>query len=157
MIIKKISPHHGGTILRSWQIPDIYLINQPEVRIGFDQIPVAETVFIDTKQELNVILQIPVYIKVGDLDPAGQRKPVDNRALLTQMNFSELIIIIISSSRVGAYLFLSAGLEGTALCRGSNSSSCWMMDLALTCTPEILILIPRRLPGPLAGIMKKSF
>lgn len=26
-----------------------------------------------------------------------------------------------------------------------------MMDLALTCTPEILMLIPRRFPGPLAG------
>lgn len=49
-----------------------------------------------------------------------------------------------------AYLFLSAGSEGTALCSGSNSSSCWMMDLALTWTPEILMLIPRRFPGPFA-------
>lgn len=53
---------------------------------------------------------------------------------------------------VVTYLSLSAGLEGTTLCRGSNSSSCCMMDLALTCTPEILMLIPRRFPGPLAGI-----
>lgn len=56
-----------------------------------------------------------------------------------------------SFSAVGSYLLLSAGLAGTALCRGSNSSSCWIMDLALTWTPEILMLIPRRFPGPLAG------
>lgn len=52
-----------------------------------------------------------------------------------------------------SYWFLSAGLGGTALWSGSNSSSCWMIDLALTWTPEILMLIPRRFPGPLAGTM----
>lgn len=58
---------------------DIYLISEFKVRIRLDQIPVAKAVLINTKQELNVILQVPVDIKVGYLDPARQIEPAGNR------------------------------------------------------------------------------
>lgn len=102
---------------------------------------------VDAQQELRVVLQVPVHIKVGYFGPARQLKPsrrcVARQNQQSSSSFSPFAV---------TYLSLSLGLEGTALCRGSNSSSCWMMDLALTCTPEILMLIPRRFPGPLAGI-----
>lgn len=140
---------------------DIYLISEFKVRIRLDQIPVAKAVLVNTKQELNVILQVPVDIKVGYLDPARQLEPAGNRDSLFLICSTDTLSYLecntkpglLLTSAAGSYLFLSAGLTGTALCRGSNSSSCWMMDLALTCTPEILMLIPRRFPGPLAGTL----
>lgn len=60
---------------------DIYLVSQFKVRIRLDQIPVSEAVLINTKQEQNVVLLIPVHIEVGNLDSAGQLKPVANTDL----------------------------------------------------------------------------
>lgn len=136
---------------------DIYLVSQFKVRIRLDQIPVSEAMLINAKQEQNVVLLIPVHVKVGNLDPAGQFKPAANTDLSYLMCNTKQRAVLPLFHGVGSHLFLSAGLAGTALCRGSNSSSCWMMDLALTCTPEILMLIPRRFPGPLAGRVASVF
>jgi len=54
------------------------LVSEFKVRIRLDQIPVAKAVLIDTEQELHVLLQLPVEVKVGDLHSACQIEPVGN-------------------------------------------------------------------------------
>lgn len=51
---------------------DICLFCQFKVGIGLDQVPVSKAVLINAQQELQVVLLIPVHIKVGNLDPACQ-------------------------------------------------------------------------------------
>lgn len=58
-----------------------YLISEFEVRVGLDQIPVAKAVLVDAEQQLNVILQIPVDIKVSYFHPARQLEPARIKAL----------------------------------------------------------------------------
>lgn len=75
---------------------------------------------VDTKQELNVVLRIPVYIKVGYLDPASQLEPA-RKWRTVKLNAQHMhlsnhqacapsyicsCILLISLSRVGGHNFV---------------------------------------------------
>lgn len=51
---------------------DICLVSQFKVGISLNQVPVSKAVLIDAQQQLQVVLLIPVDVKVGDLGPARQ-------------------------------------------------------------------------------------
>lgn len=127
----RCSDLHCNDVIQTRHKKAVCLVSQFKIRIRLDQVPVPEAVLINAQQELQVVLLVPVHIKVGDLDPACQLEPgrkqrFDPRCKHIQSNCERL------HSAVESHLLLSAGLAGTALCKGSNSSSCWMMDLALT-------------------------
>lgn len=62
-----------------------------EVRIRLYQIPVAKAVLVDAKQELSVILQIPLHIKVGDFHPTSKLEPKGRRLFYFKLSTKDQI------------------------------------------------------------------
>ena len=87
------------------QIYDNYFISQFQVGICLDQIPVAEAVLIGAEQELSVVLQIPVHIKVSHLHPACQLEPVGESVVRSNLQHTfPRNMLSIQSRRSPSYL-----------------------------------------------------